>query len=100
MNAKGSRTRVASGMSETVRSMPAVCGDEAKAVEFFERARWGDSPACVHCGSVDVYQMTDRKTGKRSARWLWRCKDKDCGRQYTVRVGTILSESPIPLRHW
>ncbi len=98
MNAKGSRTKVASGQSEIIAAMPLTCSGETMAVEFFERIRWAGSPACVHCGSVSVYQMTDRASGKRNRRFLWRCKD--CNKQYSVRVGTILEDSPIPLRHW
>jgi transposase-like protein len=88
---------VATNKSEMVVHPPLACADEAEAVAFFEDARWGKDPACVHCGSLAVYQMRDR-AGARNARWLWRCKD--CGRQFTVRVGTILEDSPIPLRHW
>jgi hypothetical protein len=84
--------------SALVGEIPAACADEARAVEFMEAARWGDSPACVHCGSVQVYQMKSRKTGERSKRWLWRCLD--CLRQYSVRVGTIMEDSPIPVRFW
>jgi transposase-like protein len=84
--------------SEIVEAMPAICADEALAVEFFERQMWGGRPVCAHCGSFRVYAMMDAKTGGRSKRWLWRCHE--CGKQFTVRVGTILEESRIPLRHW
>jgi transposase-like protein len=42
--------------------------------------------------------MTDRTTGERSKRFLWRCRD--CGQQFTVRVGTVFEDSRIPLRYW
>jgi len=84
--------------SDVVRDIPRVCSDELAAVEFFEQQRWGDCPACVHCGSVDVYKMVDAKTGERSKRFLWRCHD--CKQQYTVRIGTVYEESRIELRHW
>jgi transposase-like protein len=84
--------------SETVREIPRACSDELAAVEFFEKQRWGKTPCCVHCGSVDVYKMVDAKTGERNSRFLWRCHD--CGKQYTVRIGTVYEESRIPLRHW
>jgi hypothetical protein len=42
--------------------------------------------------------MKDRKTGGRSKRFLWCCRD--CKKQYTVRIGTIYEESRIELRHW
>jgi transposase-like protein len=78
--------------------MPLVCSDELTAVEFFEQQRWGNTPACVKCGSVDVYKMRDAKTGERNGRYLWRCHD--CKEQYTVRIGTVYEESRIPLHHW
>lgn len=84
--------------SEVIAELPEACANEAKAVEFMEAKRWGDTPCCVHCGSVKVYKMTDRKTGERNARYLWRCRD--CAKQYTVRVGTIFEESLIPLHKW
>src|SRR2546422_8316357 len=90
--------RVAGDKSETVAAIPAACSDEHTAVEFMERQRWADSPACPRCGDTDVYQVIDRKTGRRSKRFLWDCRG--CRRQFTVRIGTILEDSRVPLRHW
>jgi transposase-like protein len=84
--------------SEVVENVPVACSDELTAVEFFETQRWGNTPACVKCGSVKVYKMTDAKTGERNTRFLWRCRD--CKEQYTVRIGTVYEESRIELRHW
>lgn len=98
MNAKGSKTRVGQDKSDIVAEIPAACGHEPAAVEFFEKHRWGDSPACPCCGSVEVYQMRDRKTGERQKNYRWRCRD--CGKQYTVRTGTVMEESRIPLHNW
>jgi transposase-like protein len=84
--------------SKLVKDIPAACADELAAVEFFEKQRWGDTPCCVKCGSVEVYKMTDAKTGERNKRFLWRCRD--CKEQYTVRISTVYEESRIPLRHW
>ena len=84
--------------SEPIREIPRACFDELAAVEFLETQRWGNTPGCVKCGSVDVYKMIDAKTGKRNSRFLWRCHD--CKEQYTVRIGTVYEESRIPLRHW
>ncbi len=78
-------------------AIPAACADELKAVEFFEAQRWGDSPACPRCGDTDVAKMKD-KDGARNKRFLWRCHG--CKGQYTVRVGTVLEDSRVPLRHW
>lgn len=83
---------------DLIQEIPAACSDELAAVEFFERQRWGNEPCCVKCGSLDVYAMKDAKTGERSKRFLWRCRD--CKEQYTVRIGTVYEESRLPLRHW
>src|SRR5687767_9689944 len=91
--------------SPITAAIPAACADERLAVEFLEAQRWGGKVICPHCGGADVYQMRDRETAERSKRFLWRCKTKDaaeklCGRQFTVRVGTVYEDSKIPLRHW
>lgn len=89
--------RVAYDKSDLVREIPEACADETVAAEFMERQRWGDTPACPRCGDCDVAQMKD-KDGNRNKRFLWRCRA--CKKQFTVRVGTIMEDSPIPLRFW
>ena len=84
--------------SDVIANIPLACSDEMTAVEFFEFQRWGDTPCCVKCGSVNVYQMKDAATGERSQRYLWRCRD--CKEQYTVRIGTVYEESRLPMKHW
>jgi transposase-like protein len=90
--------KVASDKSKTVTKIPLACADETAAVEFLESLRWDDEACCPRCGDCDVYQMTKRGTGERNDRYLWRCRG--CGKQFTVRVGTVMEDSPIPLRHW
>lgn len=91
--------KIAKDKSEIIKNLPRACSDEGAAVAFLEEQRWGDHPGCVHCGSVNVYKMTGRD-GERNKRFLWRCREKQCGKQYTVRVGTVFEDSLIPLRHW
>src|SRR4051812_27191248 len=83
--------------SEIVGQLPIACADENAAVEFFEQLRWGNIPVCAHCGDANVYKMTGGP-GKRNKRYLWRCRT--CGKQYTVRVGTVYEETRLPLKHW
>jgi transposase-like protein len=90
--------KVATAKSEAVAALPLACSDERAAVEFMEAQRWaGVGPHCPRCGDVDVYQMRGRD-GERNARFLWKCRG--CVSQFTVRVGTVMEDSPIPLRHW
>lgn len=79
--------------SEIIDELPMACADELAAVELFEKQRWGDTPCCVHCGSVDVYKMRDRKTGGRNKRFLWRCLD--CGALFLMnRIRFAMAPDP------
>src|SRR5262245_5734319 len=71
--------------------------DERKATEYLEVLRWGDDPACPRCGSVEVYKMT-ATGGDRERHLRWRCRD--CKRMYSVRTGSVLEETRLPLTVW
>ena len=65
--------------------------DEESCVRHLERLRWPLGVICPHCGeSRKFYNMT------RGFRY--RCAD--CGKDFSVRKGTIFEESRIPLRKW
>ncbi len=76
--------------------------DEDKARGFLEALRWPNGPVCPHCGSAKgAYKLTAKPTSKKPGRaGLYKCKDKDCRKQFTVRVGTIFEDSHIPLSKW
>jgi transposase-like protein len=84
--------------SEVIRELPRACCDEQAAVEFFERHRWADCPACPRCGDVDVYPMMKRTSKERQENFRWRCRG--CQMQYTVRTGTIFEDSAVPMHKW
>lgn len=94
---KTKRNKVGGDKCEIIVGLPKACSDELLAAEFMETQRWGDSPACPICGSVGVYKMVS-KDGHRIAPYRWRCRD--CNKQFTVRTGTVLEDSRIPLRTW
>jgi transposase-like protein len=80
-----------------IQDLPAACADEALAVEFMEKHRWGDYPGCPKCGDMDVYQMKSN-AGGREKYFRWRCRG--CKSQFSVRTGTVFEDSRIPMRHW
>ena len=84
----------------TLEAIPLACADEKAAVEFMEKQRWGEHTACPRCGSLNVYQMRDSKTGERQADYRWRCREKHPSQQFTVRTGTVFEDSRAELRHW
>ena len=97
-SAKGKVQNCSTKNDPVIQGIPAACADEKTAVEFMEKQRWAEQPACPHCGSIAVYQMRDIKTGERQKDFRWCCRD--CKRQFTVRIGTVFEDSRIPLRHW
>jgi len=90
--------KVGENKSGIVRDIPMACACEDAAVAFMEHQRWGKEPRCPICGSIKVYQMMCRDQTRRERNYRWRCRD--CGERYTVRTGTIMADSRIPLRYW
>lgn len=66
--------------------------DEQSARVFFETKRWSNGKCCPHCGSFDVVECKDHKP------MPYRCKD--CRKHFSVRTGTTLEESRLPLQKW
>jgi transposase-like protein len=75
---------------------------EQKAFEYLEAMLWADGPVCPHCGTVGnatkLQTTGEPVNGKRQARiGLWKCKEKECRKQFTVKVGTVFEHGRIPL---
>ncbi|HCI62705.1 MAG TPA: IS1595 family transposase [Erythrobacter sp.] len=67
--------------------------DEAKAQAHIEAQRWNGEPVCPHCGSDRVRRMK----GKTQA-GMFLCND--CRDKFTVRTGTVMERSHVPLHKW
>ena len=60
---------------------------------FMVHLRWPDGVVkCPRCQSADVRPIPTRKT--------WECKCCTTQKQFSVRVGTIFEDSPLPLAKW
>ena len=66
--------------------------NEDAARDFFENKRWANGKYCPHCGSYSVSECKDAKP------MPYRCKD--CRKHFSVRTGTTLEESRLPLQKW
>src|SRR2546427_11561037 len=66
--------------------------DPDVANDFVAMLRWPDGPECPICSGKEL--------GYVSTRRLWQCKNKECKKQFSVKVGTIFEDSPIGLDKW
>ena len=66
--------------------------DEATATVWFESLVWPDVRGCGHCGSVTTREVPNAKP---MPYWC-----TDCRSYFSVRTGTALSHSKVPLRKW
>jgi len=64
--------------------------DEQAAVDYFAGWRWPDGFTCPCCSSFRHIRLKTRA--------LWECLD--CRHQTSVRAGTVMHKSKVPLRIW
>lgn len=69
--------------------------DENKAREFLEASRWPDGPICPFCGQLG---SAAKLGGKSMGPGWYYCSD--CQDKFTVRVGTVMERSHIPMHKW
>lgn len=65
--------------------------DIDRCTEFMANLRWPDGKAeCPRCGHGETYYLAKRR--------VWKCKG--CSKQFSIKVGTIMEDSPIGLDKW
>ena len=64
--------------------------DQDSARSYMEAQRWPDSVTCPHC--QEAKRIHKRKGG------YYRCNA--CREDFTVRTGTVMERSHIPLQKW
>jgi transposase-like protein len=69
--------------------------NEDAAREMFEAIRWPNGPFCPTCGAPDTVAPLGGES--MGAGWYW-CTP--CRLKFTVRVGSVLERSHIPLHKW
>src|SRR5437868_2334594 len=77
---------------KNLREMMIAYSDEQVCREYMENMRWNGNPVCPFCSSAKPYKLKDGKT--------YRCKNKDCRKDFTVTVGTIFENSKVKLSVW
>src|SRR5437773_6701430 len=73
----------------------AICyfSSDSQAFDFLKSIRWPDGKVkCPYCKSEDVSFISTRK--------VWKCKHCAEKSQFSVKVGTVMEDSPISLDKW
>ena len=59
----------------------------------FERVRWPDGKrSCPHCGSLRTSEVTKPQP--------YRCRERKCRKHFSIKTGTAMHGSKLPLRKW
>jgi transposase-like protein len=66
--------------------------NEQVCIDTVAGLRWPNGPICPKCSGTSHYYLATQKR--------WKCKNPKCAKQFTVKLGTIFEDSPIPLDKW
>ncbi len=78
---------------ETLHEAIKYFANEDVAFEFMKGIRWPDGKiACPRCGSEEHSFISTRK--------MWTCKNCKTKKQFTIKVGTVMEDSPIGYDKW
>lgn len=81
------------GLPKTLQEAVRYFADPQNAHDFIVSLRWPNGEVtCPTCGSKDVSFLSTRR--------IWKCKNAHPKRQFSVKVGTIMEDSAIPLDKW
>ena len=70
-------------------------GDDAEAEAWFVSRRWPDGVRCVDCGGEHIHT---RKPDAKRRTPMYHCND--CKKDFTVKTGTVMHDSKLPLSKW
>ena len=69
--------------------------NDAKCVKFLANYRWAESdgkPICPYCGSLNICSLKSRPQ--------YRCREKGCTKTFSLKTGSIMENSPLPITKW
>ena len=66
--------------------------DESAARQWFEQIRWGAGRACPRCGNMET------TVAKNGGTMPYHCSP--CRRYFSVKTGTVMQSSKLPIRTW
>lgn len=80
-------------LPKTLQEAVKAFADKQFCTELIAAMRWSDGKAvCPNCKETNNHFMASRQ--------VWQCKNKECKKQFSVKVGTIFEDSAIGLDKW
>jgi transposase-like protein len=80
------------GRIKTLMQAVAYFADLDAAHDFFTNIRWPDGPVCPRCGSKNVRYLPNYRR--------FSCCHNHASRQFTVKTGSVMEDSPLGLDKW
>lgn len=77
---------------KTLQEAIVYFANQQNCVDYLVARRWPNGVTCPTCGSTKVHYLDKQ--------YRWQCNQKHVKRQFSVKVGTILEDSPITLDKW
>jgi len=77
---------------QTLQQAIEYFADESNCIAYLAHKRWPNGVTCPTCGSKDVIFLVNQRR--------WKCKGKHERPQFSVKVGTVMEDSPIALKSW
>lgn len=81
-----------SNFPKTLQEAILYFADQDTCTTFMAQLRWPDGVTCPHCEGKAVSYLSTRRT--------WKCMNKACHKQFSVKVGTLMEDSAIKLDKW
>ncbi|MDE0262045.1 MAG: IS1595 family transposase [Bryobacterales bacterium] len=78
----------------SLKQMLQMFPDDAAAEAWFTEDRWPEGVCCPECGSVNVQSGCKHKT------MPYRCREKVCGKKFSVKTGSIMEGSKVGYQDW
>jgi transposase-like protein len=61
-------------------------------LKYLVEKRWPNGVECPYCDTKEPMFLATRR--------IWKCRATNCRKQFSIKVGTIFEDSPIPLHKW
>src|SRR5687768_3594537 len=92
MNANDCHARQPIPQPETLVQAVRLFGNEDVALQFMVSLRWPERVCCPRCGSLRVRYISTRR--------VWECRENHPCARFSIKTGTVMEDSPLPLGTW